>query len=194
MREILAMMAAVWMSLWFTPDERGWRLFERGEFSEAADAFNDPLWRGTALYRAGEFEKAARAFARCDSAEAFYNQGNALLMHGDYQSAVSRYDQALEKRPDWREAVENREIARARGKATETPGGEMGEQQIGADKIIFDKKARQSGQDTETAGGKALSDQEMQALWLRRVQTRPADFLKAKFSCQQAARKEGGDI
>lgn len=193
MKELLAIMAALWMSLWFTPDQQGRRLFERGEFSEAAKVFRDPLWQGTALYRAGEFEKAARTFARRDSAEALYNEGNALLMHGDYQNAVARYDQALAKRPDWREVVENREIARARGKTTETPGGEMGDQQIGADRIVFDKKAKESGQDTETAGGKALSDQEMQALWLRRVQTRPADFLKAKFSYQQAARNEGGD-
>jgi Ca-activated chloride channel family protein len=32
----------------------------------------------------------------------------------------------------------------------------------------------------------------MQALWLRRVQTRPADFLRAKFAYQQAAQAEGG--
>lgn len=192
MKELLVIVAAIWMSLWFTPDQQGRRLFERGEFSEAAEKFRDPLWQGTALYRAGEFEKAARAFARRDSAVALYNQGNGLLMHGDYESAVARYDQALEKRPDWREVVENREIARARGRMIETPGGEMGDQHIGADKIVFDKKAKESGQDTDTAGGKALSDQEMQALWLRRVQTRPADFLKARFAYQLAAPKEGG--
>jgi Ca-activated chloride channel family protein len=31
----------------------------------------------------------------------------------------------------------------------------------------------------------------MQSLWLRRVQTRPADFLKAKFEYQQAMKGEG---
>jgi Ca-activated chloride channel family protein len=69
----------------------------------------------------------------------------------------------------------------------------MGDQKIGADKIIFDKDAKNNeGQETEVAGGKALSDQAIQALWLRRVQTRPADFLKAKFAYQEAARAEPG--
>ena len=69
-------------------------------------------------------------------------------------------------------------------------GGDLGDQEIGADKIVFDKKSKDGGQDTEIDGGDALSDQQIQALWLRRVQTRSADFLKAKFSYQQAVRME----
>ena len=177
--------------LWFTPDQQGQRHFQRGEFGEAAKAFRDPMWQGTAWYRAGEFEKAAHAFARRDSAEAHYNQGNAWLMNGKYELAIASYDRALTQRPDWKDATDNRALAVARLKMTEATGGDMGDQKIGADKIVFDKKAKNAGQDTEVAGGKALSDQEMQALWLRRVQTRPADFLKAKFAYQQAMKQEG---
>lgn len=180
------------ITYFLTPDQQGQRHFQRGEFAPAAKAFHDPMWQGTAWYRAGEFEKAAQAFARRDKAEAYFNQGNAWLMRGKYDTAITCYDQALEKRPGWKEATENRALASARMKMTEAPGGDLGDQKLGADKIVFDKKAKNEGQDTEVAGGKALSDQEMQALWLRRVQTRPADFLKAKFSYQQAARAEGG--
>jgi len=67
----------------------------RGEFVEAAQAFRDPMWQGAACYRAGEFEKAAQAFARRDTAEAHYNQGNAWLMDlpvfVDVSSIVSGY-------------------------------------------------------------------------------------------------------
>lgn len=191
MKEFLLVAAAAWTALWFTPDQQGRNHFERGEYAEAALAFRDPLWQAAAWYRAGEFEKAARAFARIDTAEARYNEGNAWLMHGDYTTAVARYDQALEKRPGWQAAAENRAIAVARGEMTKAEGGDMGDQQIGADKIVFDKKAKNLGRDTETSGGKTLSDMEIQALWLRRVQTRPADFLKAKFAFQQAAHTEG---
>ncbi len=177
--------------LWFTPDQQSQRHFQRGEFALAAKAFHDPMWQGTAWYRAGEFEKAAHAFARRDSAEAHYNQGNAWLMNGKYELAIASYDRALTQRPDWKDATDNRALAVARLKMTEATGGDMGDQKIGADKIVFDKKAKNEGQDTEVAGGKALSDQEMQALWLRRVQTRPADFLKAKFAYQQATKQEG---
>ena len=180
-----------WSGLWFTPDQQGRRHFQRGEFTEAAKAFRDPMWQGAAWYRAGEYEKAAQAFARRDTAEAYFNQGDAWLMRGKYDTAIACYDRALEKQPDWKEATENRALAAARLKRIEAPGGDMGDQKIGADGIVFDKKAKNAGQDTEVAGGKALSDQEMQALWLRRVQTRPADFLKAKFAYQQAMKQEG---
>lgn len=177
--------------LWFTPDQQGHRQFQRGDFAGAAEAFRDPLWQGTAWYRAGEFEKAAQAFARRSSAEAHYNQGNAWLMRGKYDVAITCYDRALARRSGWKEAIENRALAAARLKKIEAPGGDMGDQKLGADGIVFDKEAKNEGQDTELAGGKALSDEEMQALWLRRVQTRPADFLKAKFAYQQAMKQEG---
>ena len=43
----------------------------------------------------------------------------------------------------------------------------------------------------EVAGGDPLSDDQLRALWLRRVQTKPADFLRAKFAYQLQER-EGG--
>lgn len=190
-KTFLLSMLVIWNALWFTPDQQGQRYFERGEFAEAAKIFRDPFRQGTAWYRAGEFEKSAQSFARRDIAEAHYNQGNAWLMHGDYAAAIVSYDRALEKRPDWKQPAENRAVAVARAKMVEQNGGDMGDQKIGADKTVFDKKAKNEGQDTETAGGKTLSDQEIQALWLRRVQTRPADFLKAKFAYQQAIGAEG---
>jgi len=188
----LSVMAITWAGLWFTPDQQGQRKFEREEFVAAAQAFRDPMWQGAAWYRAGEFGKAAQAFGRRDSAEASYNQGNAQLLLGKYDAAITSYNRALEKHPDWKEAVDNRTLAAARAKMVEQKGGDMGDQLIGADKIVFDKNAKNKGQETEVVGGKALTDQQIQALWLRRVQTRPADFLKAKFAYQQAARAELG--
>lgn len=192
MKGIFVIAALTWTGLWFTPDQQGRRLYDKGQFAEAATTFEDPLWQGMAWYRAAEFEEAAQAFGRSDTAEAAFNQGNAWLMRGKYETAIASYDRALGLRPDWKEAAENRALAVARGKATEAKGGDMGDQKIGADKIVFDKDAKNEGQDTEVTGGEALSNQQIQALWLRRVQTRPADFLKAKFSHQQAVRAEGG--
>jgi len=182
-----------WAGVWFTPDQQGQRHFGRGEFVEAAQAFDDPIGQGSAWYRAGEFEKAARAFARRDTADAHYNQGNAWLMQGRYETAILSYERALEMRPDWKDAVDNRALAIARAKTVEQKGGDMGDQKIGADKIQFDKNAKNEGQATEVTGGKALSDQQVQALWLRRVQTRPADFLKAKFAYQQAMKQDAAE-
>lgn len=190
---ILALIAAIsWVGLWFTPDQQGQRLFLQGEFASAAATFHDPLWQGAAWYRQGDFAKAAQAFARRDSAEAHYNQGNARLMLGAYDAAIACYDRALARRPGWERALHNRAIALARARRLEQKGGELGDQRIGADEIVFDKDKPNAGQETQLEGARALTDQEIQALWLRRVQTRPADFLRAKFAWQQALRAEAG--
>ena len=186
---MLIISGAVWINwgndFWLTPDQQGRWHFHRGEFSQAAEVFHDPIWQGIALYRGGEFEKAAQAFSRRDTGEGQYNQGNAWLMRGQYEQAIICYDRSLKKLPGWTDAIENREIAIARAALLSNTGGDMGDQKLGADEIVFDKNANQDGQNTEV-GGDALSNEQIQAIWLRRLQTRPADFLKAKFAYQQA--------
>lgn len=190
MRTAAVLLAISWISLWLTRDQQGRRLMKRESFAEAAETFSDPMWRGVAWYRAGEFEKATQAFARVSSAEANYNLGNCWVLLGKYDKAVASYDRALGERPDWMEARENRDLAVARAKLLEQKGGDMGDQQIGADEIVFDKDKKRGGQDTEVAGEQAMSDAAVQAIWLRQVQTKPADFLKAKFAFQQASDAE----
>ncbi len=191
---IATAVALTWSGLWFTPDQQGRRLFERGEFTEAAEAFHDPLWQGVSWYRAGEFEKAANAFARRPTPEAFFNQGNALVFLGKYEEAAAAYDRALEILPDWQAARENRDLAAKRAEMLKAEGGDMGDQKLGADEIVFDAdKENQGSQDTEVTAEQAVSQEEVQALWLRQVQTRPADFLKAKFRYQFQVGNEGGE-
>ncbi len=192
MRLVAIFAAMSWVGLWFTPDQEGQRLYRDEDFTAAAEAFTDPLWKGTAWYRAGEFEKAAGEFAKRDTAEAHFNRGNALVFQGKYDRAIDAYERALEKRPDWQAAEENRKIAVLRAEATKAEGGDMGDQKIGADEIKFDNQKRDSGQDTEINTEEAANNQDVQALWLRRVQTSPADFLRAKFSYQESMRKGGG--
>jgi len=172
-----------WTSLWFTPDQAGERLFLTGEYEAAAQTFIDPMWQGAAWYRAGEFEKAATAFARLDTPEAHFNRGNSLIFLGRYEEAVSQFDQALALRPGWKAAQTNRSIAESRKKLVSEEGGEMGQQEIGADEIRFDKD-QPGGEKTTVQQEEASSDTTMQAHWLRKVQTEPSQFLKAKFQYQ----------
>ena len=193
MKSALALLAFTWAGLFFTPDQQGRRLFDRGEYAEAAKAFHDPMWQGVAWFRAGDFKQAAAAFSRRETPEAYFNKGDALVMAGQYDAAVTAYDKALEKRPDWKEAVENRNLAQARAKLTENKGGDLGDQGEGADEIVFDQdQENPEGQDTEVTAEQALSQEEMQALWLRKVKTKPADFLKAKFAYQYRLGETGG--
>jgi len=172
---------------WLTPNQQAQRLFQLGKFEDAAKLFTDPLHQGTAWYRAGKFKEAERAFARDGSAEGAYDRGNTLIMLGKYDDAIHSYARALQLRPDWKEADDNRALAQVRkdrlaqsGGAEEGTGG-----QLKPDAIVFDDHPQENkGETVEVAGGSPLSDEELRTLWLRRVQTKPADFLKARFAYQ----------
>lgn len=175
--------------VWWTPDQLGQRHFDAGRYEEAAEQFRDPMRRGVALYRAKKFAEAAAVFGRTTTAEGAYNRGNALVMAGKYEPAIESYDRALELRTEFTAAEANRVIARARLEALAPPeddaGGTGGK--LGADKIVFDDRAsKSSSTQIEVGAGEQLSDAELRSLWLKRVETKPADFLRVKFAYQKA--------
>lgn len=186
-------LASVWNpDLWATPDQRGGRLFRQGKFDEAAKAYRDPYRRGVALYRGGQFKDAEAAFATVATPEAAFDRGNSLVMLGKYAAAITSYDRALSLRPGWPEAADNRAVAVVRRDRMTFKGGDASGGKVKADKIVFEQgKNPNPGEQTEVAGGKPLSDEELRGLWLRRVQTKPADFLRAKFAFQMQSK--GGD-
>jgi Ca-activated chloride channel family protein len=177
-----------WLGWWLTPDQQGQKLFDQGEFARAAEVFHDPGRRGVAYFRAGEFENAAVIFGRIPTAQAAYNRGNALIMLGRYEEAIESYEQALKLKPAWVEAEQNRDLAAARKEMLAPPetddGGTGG--QLEADEIVFDESGRvnRSDQEQEVQEGGPMSDEEMRAIWLRRVQNDPADFLRTRFAYQ----------
>lgn len=190
-------MALDWADLWFTPDQQGQRLMDRGEYSKAAEKFTTPERIGSALFMAGDFKSAASVLGRSRSAEAHYNRGNALIMLGDYDAAIEAYESALAKRPDWPEAEQNLQIATLRKQALAPPeddyGGTGG--QLEADEIVFDQDGRTknaSGEQVLDAADQQMNEEAMRAMWLRKVETRPADFLAARFNYQLATRENAG--
>ncbi|MGE0381535.1 MAG: tetratricopeptide repeat protein [Hyphomicrobium sp.] len=179
-----------WQRMWASPDQRGRYLFEHDRYAEAAKVFVNPMWRGVAQMRAADFKGAEQSFAGIDTAEGAFNHGNALVMMGQYEDAMGRYDRALALKPDWPQAKANREIARVRAERVKAPGGDQGDQRLGADEIVFDKDAKKpGGQETQTTGG--MDDKAVRALWLKRVQTKPADFLRSRFGYQLEAQEKG---
>ena len=147
-----------WADLWLTPDQQGQRLQRQGDFAQAAEAFQDPMRIGTAWYRAGEFEKAEQVFAQLPTAESEFNRGNCLIMLGQYEAAIARFDSALELRPNWSDAEVNREIAIARAALVARQGGDQGDQKIGADDVVFDDTQKSSGQDTVVDAPQAITE------------------------------------
>lgn len=178
---------------WLTPDQQGQRLFDSGRYLEAAERFEDPGRRGAAYYRGGDFERAAGVYGRMRSPEAAYNRGNALIMLGQYDAAIDSYERALELRPDWSQAEDNLALALARKRKLAPPESDAGGTggMLEADEVVLDDSGRvdRSGTETVTEGGEPMSEEEMRAIWLRRVRNDPADFLRARFAWQLQRRE-----
>ncbi len=181
-----------WDRLWASADQRGRFLFAHDRYAEAAEAFADPMWRGVAQMRAKDFKAAAQSFSAVLSADGAYDQGNALVMIGKYADAVAAYDRALSLRPGWAEATVNRTIAQVRAERMKATGGDLGDQREGADEVVYDKDAKQpEGQETQDRGAASMSDEAIRSLWLKRLDARPAEFLRARFSYQLQSPSQG---
>ena len=177
--------------LFMTPDQQAQQLFDKGNFIEAAELFTDPMWRGTAWYRAGEFKKASAFFGQVGTPEGLFNRGNALLMLGQYVEAVAAYRLVIKARPDWEAPQINMSIAEAREGALAPPEDKVAKDKLtkddAPDEIVFDDQAKNNpnAAEDEFAGeGAEMDDKAMRELWLKRVETRPADFLRNKFAYQ----------
>jgi Ca-activated chloride channel family protein len=180
---------------WQTAEQQAQALADAGKHAAAAERFSDPMRAGAEWYRAGEFSRAAAEFGRGQSPEAFFNRGNALVFQGKYEDAIKSYERALVARPAWAEAQQNLDIAAARLALLAPPeddyGGTGG--QLEADEVVFDlSNDPGNGGGTEIVDAEGgLSDDQLRELWLRRVESTPADFLAARFAYQLARREQG---
>jgi Ca-activated chloride channel family protein len=176
-------------NFWFTPQQQGDALLHAGKFKDAAKVYTDPFRIGVAQYRDGSFEAAAKTFGRVPGGTGAFDSGDALLMHGKYDAAIAAYDRALSLHPGWQEAEENKELAIARKKVLQASGENREEEAADAyeaDEIVFDQKGENKNRTPDLAAEGPATDIDLQATWLRRVQTTPGDFLKAKFAYQVA--------
>lgn len=172
---------------WRHPDRRGDALMKRYEYASAAKAYADPWRLGIALYREARFKDAEKAFARVPGAAGAFNAGNALMMQGRYDAAITRYDKALVFQPGWQEALDNKQIATARRdqmKGSDKDREEESSDAYDPDEITFDQKGEDHPDPAEKPIEGAPDDAALQATWLRRVKTTPGQFLKSKFAWQ----------
>lgn len=99
-----------WQKPFLNADQQGYEHYNSEQFQDASESFEDLSWKGAAQYRSGEYEAAAETYGQLNSAEGFYNQGNALAKAGQLEEAITAYEQALAKRPDYPEAAQNKAL------------------------------------------------------------------------------------
>lgn len=176
---------------WTTPDQRGQSWLNAGDPAAAATSFADPFRRGVAQFQSGDFKSAASTFAGLPGQDALFNQANARIMLGEYDTAVELYDRILAKSPGRMDALTNRTIAEGRAERIKDEGGEMTGGKLGADEIVFNDTPSRTGGDDVEVTEEDLGNEQTRAMWLRQVETTPADFLKAKFAYQLSQRNSG---
>lgn len=96
-----------WQDLWLRADQQAQRALAAGDAAQASQLFENPAWRGTAAYGDQNYPAAADAFANEDSADAWYNRGNALAAQGELDAAIDAYKNSLEREPDQEDAIKN---------------------------------------------------------------------------------------
>jgi Ca-activated chloride channel family protein len=183
------------IDLWLTANQQGRQLFEKGDYAGAALRFEDPLWKGIAHYYNKDYESAIQQFSRLETAESYFNLGNAYVHIEAYQQALESYEQALKQNPDYTEAKHNRKlvqeildrIAQEEEKKEQRtqPGSLQGADEIKmADPEDQTKREETEGEPIELQQ-EMYSDEQLNEMWMRRVQTSPADFLRNKFAYQR---------
>ena len=196
------------MDLWLTPNQQGRFYLERGDYSKAAVRFEDIAWRGIAYYRDENFKAAAEMFSRIETADGYFNLGNAWAHSRNYILAVRSYDQVLELEPEHAAAQQNRnkiqKIIDEINRLSSSQQAEQGDssKQLGEeDPLTADGAERRDfvERDVEQLSAEdILLDEKMNDLWMRQVQKNPARFLSIKFQMQlrnknSAQESEGQD-
>ncbi len=151
------------------------------------------MWKGTACYRAGDYACAVDAFARVDSPEAWYDLGNAYARQGELKLALLAYDKALAGRPGFADAKANRDLVASRIPKPKRDDDEEGEADPNQkpDEVKFDDEGKKGKRGEVEL--KHLTDEQIDQIWLRGVQTSPADFLRQKFAVQASQARRAAE-
>lgn len=189
--------------LWLTADQQGRFYLERGDYATAAERFRDPAWKAAAYYLNEDFTLAAELFVRIESADGFFNLGNAYAHGREYLRARAAYDRALELEPGHAGAAKNRQVIQAIideiNRISESQQAEAGED---SDELAPGDPQTAEGAEREDmitfereqlTADQLLKDARLNDLWMQQVQQNPADFLAAKFFMQLERRRSADD-
>lgn len=99
-----------WQTLWQTPDQQAQQAFQQQRYEQAADQFDNRAWKAAAHYKAGQYDQALEMLQSPQTADEFYNRGNALAQQGQLPDAIKAYEKALHLNPQHEDARYNKEL------------------------------------------------------------------------------------
>ncbi|MFV0448388.1 MAG: VWA domain-containing protein [Vibrio sp.] len=191
-----------WMDLWLTPDQQAQRLFNRGDYQQAAAHYQKPLNKGIAYYYAGEFKLANTAFMQDNTPLGFYYAASALARQREYVAARALLRQ-LNELPDLDKALQgniayNLKVITALideiNTMSKSQANSMDMDQEVSIELPDDQPQTSDGADENTteelmkkqqlSAEQILGDPKLAEVWLKRVEADPSRFLQSKFQIQ----------
>ena len=151
-----------WQDMWKTADQQAMQAYDRSEYEQAANTFDDNLWQGTAHYKNENYQAALESFAQVDPTnknytDATYNAGNALAQLGEIDQAIAAYNKVLEQQPQHEEALANKALLeRLKDQQEQQQQDQSGEQSEDQE------KGEQDGEQQEEQQDGQKSDQEQE--------------------------------
>jgi Ca-activated chloride channel family protein len=159
---------------WFSADQQGRLLLERGDSTLAAERFDDAMWKGVIAYRTGNFETALASFQEIQTADGYFNLGTTHAAIADttpayqwreqvsrYRRAVNAYDVALSIEPTHGPARQNREIVASEIERILRQFASAGATDVGADDTVEHDENFGEGDDlTQEDGGEKQEEEQ----------------------------------
>lgn len=181
-------------SLLFSQEQRAQLDFNEGNYLEAGKRFSDPLRSGLSFYLAEDFTTAAKKFQSIESDEALFNLANSFAHGYNFLYSLATYNVLLERSPEYPGALKNRAIVqgvvdemKALGESQQPEGGTSQEEMDHPMNMEFDKEQIEFGEQEapeQLTADQLLNDPELADLWMKQVQSDPAEFLSNKFHLQ----------
>lgn len=194
----------VWRSTfigwWLTPDQQGRWYFSDGSYRNAAERFEDPLWKGVAYYLAEDFALAAEYFSRVDTDAGLFNLANAQAHQQNYLLAVRLYDEVLRRNPGYPAAEYNRRMLQTiidninrMSESQRDESDALGDDVQDGPRLadgVEEQGFEQLQEIEQLSAEQVLQDDSLNEMWMRSVQRDPGDFLANKFSQQAESPSE----
>lgn len=143
-----------WQQLWQRSDQQAARAFAEEDYTAAAERFEDNRWQASSRYRNGQYAEAAELLQSAESADDYYNLGNALAKTGRLAEALGAYEEALQLNPEDQDALANKQIVEEALKQQQ----QSQSQQTGEDTQQGDSDSEQDGEKQQQTPGQGQGE------------------------------------
>lgn len=150
-----SLQALSWDDFWRTPDQQAQLLFDRENYQDAKELFQNRDWQGASNYRLEDFETAAEMFKDNPTTEGLYNYGTARAKQGNFDEALDAYRQVLEREPAHEDALYNKKLIEEWKKQQE-------EQQNQSQEKNQEKKQNQENKENQNKGDQNQEQQDQE--------------------------------